>query len=375
MEAMEKLKRPGRTVRALAGSVIVLGAAAAAQHSVSSIQGANPFTDPSFRTLRLDPCPLAPDSQLSFTDSSFSGGVGGLEHPTKGAINADNTAFLTQSGAVLDLSTGQQVGFHGTGGGASNAQWANTESDKVYYVHSDGSFRVQRVMGGFQETTLFTPAQLGYVDVIAGPSEGLILSNDDTIGLFMGRVSANSTAAELFLWDLGTSSKRPGVRPVTWGAHDFISLSHRGQYAIVKSVPGGASNGPWWFYPVQAQGLGARVVSQFPFSHHAGPATDGAHDRWVDAAGRVFNMRTGRTLRILCGFWSLGQHVHGVRGLDAVVGSVNGRASLVLVDGSGAMDLGPMGSQGETYVQLTRYRGQGFRALFQRGASLVARTY
>ena len=372
---MDNSRRLQRASRAFTGWVIVLAGLAAAQQARPTAQTATESSGPSFRPPSLDPCPLAPDAQLSFTDASLASGVGGLEHPTKGAINADNSAFLTQSGAVLDLATGWQVGFHGTGGGASNAQWSNTEADKVYYVHSDGSFRVQRVIGGFQETTLFTPAQLGYADVISGPSEGLLLCNDDGIGLFMGRVSPTSNAAELFVWDLRTSSRRPGVRAVTWGAHDFISLSHRGQFAIVKSVPGGTSNGPWWFYPVGAQGLGARVVSQFQFSHHAGPATEGAHDRWVDAAGRVFNMRTGQTLRTLCGFWSLGQHVHGVRGLDAVVGSVNNRASLVLVDGSGAMDLGPMSSQGETYVQLTRYRGRGFRALFQAGASLTARSY
>ncbi len=347
----------------------------ASSQSISSVPLLVDAVGPRFVAPPLQPCPLAPDPQLSFVDTLTSDGFGGLEHPTKGAINANNQAFLTQSGAVLGLQSGQQVGFHGTGGGASNAQWSNVQADRVYYVHSDGSFRVQRVVGGFQETTLFTPAQLGYSEVIAGPSEGLLLSDDDSLALFMGRLPAAGNQAELFVWDLATASKRPVTRPVTWGAHDFISLSHRGQFAIVKSVPGGSSSGPWWFYPIQAQGLGPRVTSQFPLSHHAGPATEGEHDRWVDAGGRVFDMATGRTLRTLCGFWSLSQHVHGVRGFDAVVGSVGNRASLIAVDGSGGIDLGPMALQGETYVQVTRYRGQGIQALFQAGPNLILRTY
>ena len=166
----------------------------------------------------------------------------------------------------------------------------------------------------------------------------------------MGRLP--SGAGEIFLWHLPSQSPLPQTQPVTWGGHDFISLTHGGQFATVKSVPQGASNGPWWFYPVTSLGLGDRVISALPESHHAAPATERGVDRWVDAGGRLFDMETGAVLRTLCGFWSLGQHVHGVKGMDAVVGSISNRASLIMTDGSGAADLGPLLPGGESPAQM-----------------------
>ncbi len=325
------------------------------------------------QTLDSQPCPLAADPGLVFQDTNLALPTPFLGHPTTGAVNADGTHLYTTSGMIFDADSGVQDGFLGTGGGASQQQWSNLTPNLMYYVHADGSFRRQHVYGFSDEAVLFTPQELGYTQVLSGPFEGLLLDDQDRLALFMGLRPGGE--AEIFLWDLQAQVRLPQTRPVNWGAHDFISLTHGGQFVAVKSVPQGSSNGPWWFYPVTNQGLGDRVVAAFPQSHHAGPAREAGVDRWVDAGGRVFDMQSGTVLRTLCGFWSLGQHVHGVRGLDAVVGSNSNRLSLVWTDGSGATDLGPMIPGGESYAQISPICGGPLFALFEDGGQVVRREY
>lgn len=298
-----------------------------------------------------------------------------LLHPTVGAANADNTKIWAASaGRIFDIETGSQAGQLATGGNAANQQWSNLTPNVMYYVHSDGSFRRQVVYGGSGETTIFKASDVGYSAVISGPNEGLIFDDGDHYALFMGRVGQTSNA-EIFIWDMKANKKLSQTQPVTWNAHDFISMTHYGQFAVVKSVAQGLSNGPWWFYPVTPNGIGARVVSEEQYAHHAGPATENGVDRWVIANGDVMDMATGKTIRKLCGFWSLGQHVHGVRGHDSVVGSTNGgRMSLVWVDGSGGVDLGPF-SNSESYAQVTRNIGGKNYALFASGGRVVRRAF
>jgi hypothetical protein len=293
-------------------------------------------------------------------------------HPSIGAVNADNTkVWAGPAGRIFDIVSGAQVGQLASGGDPLR-QWSSLTKNAMFYMHQDGSFRRQLVYEGSGESTIFTAAQVGYTQVTAGPYEGLLMDDQDRFALFMGKNA--SGGGEIFVWDNVAKKKLQQTQPVTWGGHDFISMTHGGQFVAVKSVPQGGSGGPWWFYRIGADGLGPRVVSATKNSEHAAPAMERGVDRWVDAGGLVIDMATGATVRTLCGFWSTFQHVHGVHGHDSVVFSNNNRLSLIFVDGSGGYDLGPY-TGGESYAQSTRHTGAVMRAVFTSNSRIVQRTF